>query len=61
MSTTTTEEKPLLVQICTRVNLEEAEMLQTIANNERRSLSNLLAVIVTDYCQRKLNPSHAQD
>jgi len=48
------EERPSLVQITTRITPEESELLQTIANNERRSLSNLLAVIVTEYCNAKL-------
>lgn len=48
------EEKSALVQITTRITQEEADMLQVIANNERRSLSNLLAIIVTEYCSSKL-------
>jgi len=48
------EEKPALVQITTRVTAEEAELIQTIANNERRSLSNMLAIIVSEYCTAKL-------
>ena len=48
------EEKSPLVQITTRVTVEEAELIQAIANNERRSLSNMLAIIVSEYCTAKL-------
>jgi hypothetical protein len=43
-----------LVQITTRITKEEAALLVRIAEAERRSLSNLLAIIVTDYCNNKL-------
>jgi len=49
------EEKPALVQITTRVTQEELDLIQTVANNERRSLSNLLAIIVSEYCNNKLS------
>jgi hypothetical protein len=48
-----TEEKTL-TQITTRVTAEEAAMLTTLAESERRSLSNMLAIIVTEFCNTKL-------
>ena len=48
------EEKHALVPITTRVTAEEAELIQAIANNERRSLSNMLAIIISEYCTAKM-------
>lgn len=49
------QQTPSFVQITTRIPVEEAELVQTIAAQEKRSLSNLLAIIVAEYCSRKLN------